>query len=204
MGKTWFDRALEATPELNFEIIWKPFQLNPEMPKNGMSRNEYLKQKFGGTKRAREAYAPIIKTAVDHKIDINFDKIKITPNTLNAQRLIYWAEIEGVQGRIVSGLFKAYFKDGKDIGDPNILSEIAGNSGMKKELVTRLLSSQEDVEKVKDLDLSARNSGIKGVPMFLIDKTYAVSGAQSTEFWRKVFLEISVNQRSNKSNFPAS
>ena len=194
IGKTWFDRALEAAPELNFVVKWKPFQLNPNMPVEGMERSHYLEKKFGGPAKAQEAYAPIIKTSIEFRMDINFDKIKITPNTMYAQRLIYWAEIEGVQNRIVSALFKAYFKEGQDIGDPKVLSEIAGRSGMRKEHVARLLLSTEDVEKVKGLDFSARNLGVKGVPLFLVDKTYAVSGARKPEFWKKVFQEISENQ----------
>ena len=117
---------------------------------------------------------------------------------MNAQRLTHWAGIEGVQNRIVSALFKAYFKNGQDIGDQTVLSEIAGRSGMKKEIITRLLSSEADIDKVKNLDLNARNSGIKGVPMFVIDRTYAVSGAQKSEFWKNVFLEIFENQRNKK------
>ena len=198
IGKKWFDRALESFPELDFQIEWKPFQLNPTMQKAGMDRQEYLEKKFGGKEEARAAYAPIVKAILENNMDVNFEKIRITPNTMNAQRLTHWAGIEGVQNRIVSALFKAYFKNGQDIGDETVLSEIAGRSGMRKEIITRLLYSEADIDKVKNLDLNARNSGIKGVPMFVVDGTYAVSGAQKSEFWKNVFLEIFENQRNKK------
>ncbi len=165
------------------------------MPIEGMDRKEYLVQKFGGVDGARAAYAPIIKTVQQHKMDLRFERIRITPNTINAQRLIYWAHIEGIQSRMVSNLFKAYFKDGKNIGDTSVLSGIATTCGMRKEVVNRLLSSNEDIDKVKQLDFSARNLGIKAVPLFIIDNTYVICGAQKLTFWQTIFLEILENQR---------
>ena len=160
------------------------------MPNGGMNRKNYLEKKFGGRNQALEAYRPIVETSVKTKITINFEAIEFTPNTLDAHRLIYWGGIEGVQSRIVSGLFKAYFQDGKDIGDRQVLAQIAGNNGMKSEVINRLLSSDEDKENVQHLDLTARTSGVQGVPMFIIDSTYAISGAQKTEFWKTTFNEI--------------
>ena len=194
IGKTWFDRAVEACPNQDFEIIWKPFQLNPDMPSYGMDRNEYLDQKFGGRQQALTAYKPIVDVSINHNIKINFEGIKRTPNTLNAHRLIYWARTEGIQSRIVSALFKAYFNDAKDIGDINVLKDIGEASGFPRELIDRLLTSEEDKKVIKDLDLGARQRGISGVPMFIVDGTYAISGAQKTEFWKSMFAEIQQNQ----------
>jgi predicted DsbA family dithiol-disulfide isomerase len=193
IGKTWFDRALESCPKQDFEIVWKPFQLNPDMPVSGMDRTEYLDNKFGSRQQAMTAYKPIIDASIHHKIGINFDKIQRTPNTLEAHRLIYWAKTEGVQNRIVSALFNAYFIDGRDIGDKDVLVDIGGSSGLKPELVRRLLDSEEDKKEIKNLDLSARQTGISGVPMFIVDNTYAISGAQKENFWKNVFSEINQN-----------
>ena len=195
IGKTWFDRARETSPEQNFHIVWKPFQLNPEMPKIGMDRSEYLDKKFGGRQKAITAYKPIIETSLKHNIRINFEKIKRTPNTLDAHRLIHWGNIEGIQDKIVSSLFKAFFQDGKDIGKKDVLIEIGRVSGLDKELIDRLLSSDQDKELIQNLDQRGRKTGIKGVPMFIVDSTYAISGAQKTELWKKIFLEIQYNLR---------
>jgi predicted DsbA family dithiol-disulfide isomerase len=195
IGKTWFDRALEACPDQDFEIIWKPFQLNPDMPISGMERTKYLDQKFGDRQQALTAYKPIVEVSIHHKIGINFEDIKRTPNTLDAHRLIHWARIEGVQNRIVTALFKAYFKEGKDIGDKNILTDISKASGLKPKLINRLLGSEHDKKVIKELDLYARKSGITGVPLFIVDGTYVISGAQKPEFWKNVFKEIKQNQQ---------
>ncbi|MEE2773910.1 MAG: DsbA family oxidoreductase [Pseudomonadota bacterium] len=202
IAKKWLDRALEAYPEHNFNIEWKPFQLNPYMPVEGMARQDYLDKKFGSRQQAIEAYKLIVETLVKNKINIDFAAIEKTPNTLNAHRLIFWAGIEGVQTRVVSGLFNAYFRDGKDIGCHDVLVEIASKHGLRRELIEKLLSSNEDREHVKNIDTKARQSGIKGVPMFIIDHTYAVSGAQPTQFWMEVFSEIMENQEfvSSKTN----
>ena len=194
IGKTWFDRALEACPDQDFEIIWKPFQLNPDMPISGMPRIEYLDKKFGGRQQAMTAYKPILESSIHHKIGINFEDIKRTPNTLDAHRLIYWAKTKGMQSRIVSALFKAYFKDGRDIGDKSVLADIGTSSELNHDLLIHLLNSEKDKKVIQDLDRSARKIGITGVPMFIVDKTYAISGAQKTDFWKKIFKEIKRNQ----------
>lgn len=112
IGKAHLDRALEAAPEHNFDIEWHPFQLNPDMPAGGMDRRLYLETKFGGKEQAVRAYAPVVEHAQSAGLEIAFDKIKTTPNTFNAHRLIYWAGIEGCQTPVVAGLFRAYFKLG--------------------------------------------------------------------------------------------
>ncbi len=197
IAKTWFDRAREAYPEHEFNVEWKPFQLNPDMPQSGMKRSNYLSQKFGGRQQAVNAYKPIVNTAIEQNIKMDFESIKRTPNTLDAHRLIYWSHFEGIQDKMVSGLFKAYFQDGKDIGEKESLIEISSASGLNEELTSRLLASDQDKKLVTDLDCNARQIGISAVPMFIIDGTFAISGAQKVAFWKKVFLEIEQNIGSN-------
>ena len=196
IGKTWLYRAYESDLVENFEVIWKPFQLNPEMPISGMLRTNYLKKKFGSHENAKTAYASIIETKTNHNIKINFNKISRTPNTFDAHRLIYWSKIEGIQNEIVSALFKAYFQDGQDIGDKANLIEIASSCGFNRELIICLLHSDHEKEFITTTDLNALKIGITGVPIFIVDETYAVSGAQTTAFWKKVFEEADQNQTS--------
>ena len=189
-GKCWLDQALESFPAANFLILWKPFQLNPELPQTGMDRVEYLQTKFGGESEAALAYGPIKEAAKKNKIKIEFEKIKRTPNTLNAHRLIFWAGLEGLQSRIVSRLFKAYFQEGIDISSINELIILAKSAGMKSELVKRLFYLNEDITTITELDLASRKIGIKGVPLFILGNEYVISGAKKATFWKKVFNEI--------------
>ncbi|NCX07022.1 MAG: DsbA family oxidoreductase [Rhodobacteraceae bacterium] len=129
IGKTHLDRALESRPNHPFTIEWHPFQLNPEMPEGGMDRRTYLEGKFGGKENAIKAYMPVAEHAEKAGLKMNLEGIKSTPNTINAHRLIHWAGIEGVQTPIVSALFKAYFIEGRDIGDIDVLADV--NMGIK-------------------------------------------------------------------------
>ena len=117
IGKTNLDRALEQRPDHPFVIEWHPFQLNPDMPREGMDRRTYLEAKFGGKDGAVQAYAPVVEHAKTAGLDINFEAMQRTPNTLDAHRLILWAGIEGRQTAVISSLFKAYFVEGLDIGE---------------------------------------------------------------------------------------
>ena len=125
IGKVYLERALEGLNKNPFNIEWHPFQLNPEMPPNGMNRKKYLEKKFGGSHGVVEAYGPILERTKSDNIDAKLDKIKVTPNTMNAHRIIHWSKIEGCQNQIVSELFKAYFVNGLDLGDINVLAKLA-------------------------------------------------------------------------------
>jgi predicted DsbA family dithiol-disulfide isomerase len=190
IGKTLLDRALEAEPDHPFEIEWHPFQLNPDMPAAGMDRRAYLEGKFGGKERAVQVYGQIDQHARDAGLELNLDDITRTPNTIDAHRLIHWAGIEGVQSRVVSRMFTAYFKDGRDISDPEVLADLADGAGMDAALVLRLLATDEDVQGIRDKDASFREMGISSVPTFIVAGQHAVPGAQPPELWRKVIAEM--------------
>ncbi|MEO1363289.1 MAG: DsbA family oxidoreductase, partial [Pseudomonadota bacterium] len=135
IGKAHLDRALEAHPNHPFVIEWHPFQLNPDMPAEGMDRRAYLEAKFGGKEGAVRAYAPVVKNAEKAGLKIDFEGMRRTPNTLDAHRLIHWAGIEGKQTAAVSALFKAYFVEARDIGDPEVLADIADTIDMDASVV---------------------------------------------------------------------
>jgi predicted DsbA family dithiol-disulfide isomerase len=182
IGKAHLDRALESRPNHPFTIEWHPFQLNPEMPEGGMDRRAYLEGKFGGKENAIKAYMPVAEHAENAGLKMNLEGIKTTPNTINAHRLIHWAGIEGVQTPIVSALFKAYFIEGRDIGDIDVLADVADTGGMDAAVTRKLLLS--------DADLAARNMGINSVPTFIVAGQHAVPGAQPPELWQRVIDDV--------------
>jgi predicted DsbA family dithiol-disulfide isomerase len=190
IGKTRLDRALEARPDHPFAIQWHPFQLNPTMPKEGMDRLAYLESKFHGTEGALKAYKPIIDVMHKELPQADLGKIKRTPNTLDAHRLIHWAGIEGRQTAAISSLFRAYFKDGRDIGSRAVLAELAAEIEMDADAIARLLDTDADVDEIKRRDAHARERGINGVPFFIIGNQHAVSGAQPTDLWLNVIDEL--------------
>ncbi len=190
IGKTYLDRALEANGDHPFTIEWHPFQLNPDMPEGGMGRREYLETKFGGKEGAVRAYAPVVEHAEKAGLKIDFEGMKRTPNTVNAHRLIHWAGIEGKQNAAVSALFRAYFVEARDIGDIDVLSDIADDVGMDAAVVRRLMQSDSDVEEIKARDAHSRKMGINSVPTFIVGGRHAVPGAQPPELWGKVIEEL--------------
>ena len=190
IGKAHLDKALSAHPNHPFSIEWHPFQLNPDMPANGMGRREYLEGKFGGKEAAVRAYAPVVESAKTAGIAIDFEGMKRTPNTINAHRLIHWAGIEGRQTAAVSALFKAYFTDARDIGDADVLIDIAKSVEMDANVVKRLLDSDEDLKLIQDRDKHSRKMGINSVPTFIIANQHAVPGAQPPELWAQVIADL--------------
>lgn len=194
IGKTKLDRALEANPDHDLIIEWHPFQLNPGMRPEGADRREYLETKFGGRDGALRVYGAIAQAAEDAGIEIDFDKIERTPNTVDAHRLIHWAGIEGRQNAVVDRLFKAYFREGVDIGDKDALVEIASAAGMDGAMVRMLLNGDADRDDILARDADARAKGVTGVPTFVIGGQYVVQGAQDTALWTKVIREL-IEQR---------
>lgn len=190
IGKAHLDRALEARPDHPFVIEWHPFQLNPTMPTDGMDRRAYLEGKFGGEEGARRAYAPVVEHAKKAGLNIDFEGMKRTPNTINAHRLIHWAGIEGKQTAAVSALFKAYFVDTRDIGDLDVLADIADGIDMDASVVRRLLESDADRQDIAARDAHSRQMGINSVPTFIVAGKHAVPGAQPPELWTKVLDDL--------------
>ncbi|SDC12841.1 DsbA family oxidoreductase [Ruegeria marina] len=190
IGKANLEKALAAIPDHPFVIEWHPFQLNPDMPDAGMDRREYLESKFGGKEEAVRAYAPVVEHAQKAGLNINFEAMKRTPNTLDAHRLIHWAGIEGKQAQAVDALFRAYFTEGRDIGDHEVLGDIADSIGMDAAVVQKLLKTDADRDDIAKRDAHSREMGVNSVPTFIVANQHAVPGAQPPELWEKVIREI--------------
>jgi predicted DsbA family dithiol-disulfide isomerase len=187
IGKRRLEKALALRPELPVEITWRPFQLNPDMPPEGMERQAYLAAKFGGDAHADRIYASVAEAGATVDIPFAFDRIRRTPNTRDAHRLIRHATAAGQADPLVEGLFRGYFIEGRDIGDRATLAAIAGEAGLDAEAVAAWLDSPADLDQVLAEDRSARRLGINAVPCFIFDRHYAVSGAQEPEFFLPVF-----------------
>jgi predicted DsbA family dithiol-disulfide isomerase len=190
IGKAHLDRALEARADHPFEIEWHPFQLNPDMPAGGMDRAAYLEAKFGGRDKAVQIYARVEEAARDAGLVIDFANIPRIPNTLNAHRLIYWAGLEGRQTLMKGALMRAYWRDGRDIGDTETLVAIAGEVGLDGPAMARLLATDADLAAITEREMHARDRGINAVPTFIIANQYVVSGAQPPHMWEQVMTEL--------------
>ena len=187
VGKRRFERALAARPEITPEIEWRPFELNPQMPVEGLERKAYMRAKFGDDERAGEIYAAIRTAGEGEDIPFAFDDITRVPNTIASHRLIAWSLPRGRQDEMVEALFRAYFLDGKDIGDIDVLVEAAAAAGLKESEARANHAGEEGVEETKAEAWEAKRLGISGVPCFVFDGKYAVSGAQEPEVFSQVF-----------------
>jgi predicted DsbA family dithiol-disulfide isomerase len=195
IGKRRLERALAGRPELSYRILWRAFQLNPEMPARGIERHTYLTTKFGGEAQASRLYDMIAKTGRSEGIAFRFDRIERTPSSLSAHRLSRFAARTGRQDAVVDALFRGYFEEGRDIGRIEVLAEIARESGLDASAAHDFLGSEEERDAVLAEDRSARRLGINGVPCFIIDGKYALSGAQEPEFFLPLFDLTRQDQR---------
>ncbi|MDA1099937.1 MAG: DsbA family oxidoreductase [Proteobacteria bacterium] len=187
IGKRRFEQAVALRPGNEFQIGWRPFQLNPEMPGAGMPRQEYLKAKFGGVDRADRVYEAVGIAGEEVGLSFNFRRIPRQPNTFDSHRLVRWSESAGVQDAVVEALFQRYFLGEVDLGDQSDLVGIAESCGMDGELVRELFERDADRDLVMAEEGIARRMGINGVPCFVIDHKYAISGAQEPSVLTHVF-----------------
>ena len=181
IGKRRLERAMRLRPQIAFDVRWRPFQLDPTTPPEGVDRKAYMERKFGSSDKIKPIHNALLKAGEDEGLLFAFEKITRTPNTINSHRLIRWSHSIGVQDAVVELLFRRYFMDGADIGQISTLIEIGTEAGMDPELVEELLNSDADLEKVVHEDTMARKIGIQGVPTFLIGGKMLVSGAQDAE-----------------------
>lgn len=182
LGQKRLDIAIGEVGDIDVEVHWRPFQLDPTIPPEGKDRKRYMIDKFGSEERIRGAHERLEALGEAVGIDFAFDAIKISPNTLDAHRVIRWAGTAGeeVQNRLTRRLFKAYFKEGANIGDHAVLIAAARESGMDAALVETLLATDADTDAVRGEIATAQRMGVTGVPCFLIEGKYAVMGAQES------------------------
>ena len=180
IGAQRLQQALSQCTDIQTHVRWRPFQLDPSLPADGLDRATYMASKFG-PERMAEIHAHLEQIGAELGIAFAFDKISRSPNTLNAHRLIRWADEAGVQDAIVSSLFQSYFEEGLDIGDSSILAFIAGKAGMDSDLVAARLETDMDVESIRSEIAEAGRIGVSGVPFFILAQKLAVSGAQPSE-----------------------
>jgi predicted DsbA family dithiol-disulfide isomerase len=180
LGKRRLDKALGLLPDIKAEINFRPFFLDPTIPSEGLDRHEYMTAKFGD-ERLKTIHDPLIKAGKEDGVPYHFDKITRTPNTMDAHRLLRWAMVEGKQPDIAEALFMAYWNEGRDVGDHQVLADIAEAHGMNREEILKSLASDQDKKQVLAETTQAQKMGVTGVPTYIINRKYGVVGAQSAE-----------------------
>jgi predicted DsbA family dithiol-disulfide isomerase len=181
LGSRRLMRTLRRRPDLLFDITWRPFLLNPDMPRIGMSRPDYVVRKFGGEERARRLYASISEIGRAEGVLFRFEKIRRTPASIDAHRMVRFAARFGRADEMVDALFSAHFTDGRDIGDHGVLLGIAQACGLETGPAKRFLSGEAETDAVHADNLRAHRLGINGVPCFVISGRHAIAGAQEPE-----------------------
>ena len=190
VGKRRLEAALDG-PDMPAppRLAWRPFELNPDMPAEGIERQAYRAQKFGAA-RSAELDRNMIETGKELGIAFAFDRMQRTPNTRLAHRAIWEAGRQGRQDALVNRLFQAYFEEARDIGEPQVLQGLAAEAGLEAEALKRALTDPDSLEAVVDLEQQGYRMGIQGVPFFILSQKYGVSGAQPPEFWRDALPRI--------------
>jgi predicted DsbA family dithiol-disulfide isomerase len=182
IGKRHLEEALDSLPaDVRPIVRWHPFQLNPDLPGAGVDRRSYLEQKFGGADRATQIYERVKAAGRQAGLALDFDAILRQPNTLDAHRLVAWAQGSGADTEpLVEALFKAYFVEGRFIGDRAVLAAIAGECGLDAAAARALLDSELGAADITEMDRRTRQMGITGVPFFVFNQRVGVSGAQGS------------------------
>ena len=168
---------------------WLPFQLNPDLPASGIPRSEYVARKFGA--RGKGNYERVAGVGRTVGIDFAFDKIEVQPNTVNAHRLLIYADRAGKQDAMADELFKAYFLEGANLTDKATLAQVAGRAGLDAQAVAAYLETDEDRTIVEQADVEARGAGIGGVPFFIFNRKVGVSGAQDPDVLLEAMVQAS-------------
>ncbi|MGR4863861.1 DsbA family oxidoreductase [Caulobacter sp. LARHSG274] len=173
--------AVALRPDLEPLIVWRPYQLDPNLPEQGVDRKAYMAGKFKDPARLKAVHTALVEAGAEEGIVFDFDAIALAPNTSAAHRLIRWAHGQGRQDAVIEGLFAAYFTDGRDIGDPEVLAEIGAAAGLDPSMIRRRLAEGLDRETIAREHAMAVQGGITGVPFAIFGGKLAVVGAESRE-----------------------
>ena len=184
-------RTLRARPDIAFDLVWRPFLLNPDMPRAGMARADYVVRKFGGEERARRLYGSIADIGRAEGIMFRFERIRRTPSSIDAHRMVRWAQDYGRGSDMVEALFSAHFTDGRDIGDAQVLVAVAAACGMDPVAAQTFLFTDLHTDAVHAENLRAHRLGINGVPCFVMGGRHAIAGAQEPEVIERL-LDVAV------------
>jgi predicted DsbA family dithiol-disulfide isomerase len=190
IGKRHLESALAGLPEAaGAKVRWHPFELNPDLPVEGVDRKGYLEAKFGGPARATEIYARVREAGVRAGLDFDFEAIVRQPNTRDAHRLIAWAQSRGDAGPLVERLFRAYFQEGRYLGDRDALAALAAEAGCDAGAARVWLESGLGADEIAEAEARVRALGISGVPFFILDGRVGLSGAQPPETIREAITQ---------------
>jgi predicted DsbA family dithiol-disulfide isomerase len=194
IGKRRLEKALALKPDISVEVRYHPYFLNPWVPREGMSRDEYLTTKFGSPERYKSIAGRVSAAAAQEGLTYAVDKMKRQPNTLDCHRLILWAEASGKAAQMKQRLMDLYFTEGADLSDREVLVKAAADIGMDADTVRQKLAGDEDVTRVENAANSAKEAGIDGVPTFIIGGVAAISGAQDPQILANAIEQIANNR----------
>ncbi len=186
VGKKRIEKALDDFGPDKVDVMWRPYQLDPSVPREGVERKAYMQRKFGKGDHAKAALTNIVDAGAQEGIAFNFDIMAKYPNTIDSHRLIRWADSAGCQDQVVTLLFQRYFEQGQDIGDHEVLVGVAQEAGMDIALVADLLAKDADIDLVQKEDNLARQMGISGVPTMIVADRFGVTGAQDPAYILRV------------------
>jgi predicted DsbA family dithiol-disulfide isomerase len=195
IGKRRLEKALTMLPGIEVDIRWRPFQLDHTIPEAGMDRQEYLRNKFGSDADAAQVYEPVRAAGKAESIPFEFEKISISPNTLDAHRVIRWALAEGVQDAVVERLFQLYFIEGANLTDKTVLADAAVEAGIERAVVEHLLAGETDKAETQAEIAKIQHMGVTGVPAFIVGNRYAVMGAREPEVIAQAIQEVARERR---------
>ena len=182
IGWRRLEQALAMRPDVTAEILWRPYQLDPSIPEEGVDRRAYMEAKFGSDPDRRKAMLEALNDAASGVgLDLKLADIPVSPNTNAAHRLIRWAQGQGLQAPVLKGVLDAYFVELKDIGDPVVLADIAESAGMERMMVLKLLSEGADKDAVSREHMMAVQAGVTGVPFMIFGGKVAAVGAEAPE-----------------------
>ena len=194
LGTRRLARAIRRRSDLVADITWRPFLLNPDMPRAGMTRLDYVTRKFGSEERSRRLYGQIAELGSAEGVPFRFERIGRTPSSVDAHRLVRMAARGGASGlanELVDALFVAHFAEGRDIGDPRVLLSVGEAHGLEARAVRLMLAGHEMVDEVHSENLRAHRLGINGVPCFVVGERMAIAGAQEPEVIERL-LDVAV------------